>query len=215
MLQDVTPLDENGKVIEESDAIRRRRLARYVLDNPLSNFGETLRAAKIAVDIPLRAKRTKVIGIISVLPSEGKSAVSINFANQLAASGARTLLIDGDLRNPDMSRSIAEKVERGLVDLLLEGKGYENALLRKEESGLHILPGRSSERVTHSADLLSSVRMQNLLEKTYDRFDYVVIDLPPLGPIVDVRAAQSMSMRLSLWRMGQNTPEPCARYPRK
>jgi succinoglycan biosynthesis transport protein ExoP len=164
----------------------------YVLHEPLSSFAETLRAAKVAIDISLRDQKSKVIGLVSVLPGEGKSTVSKNLASLIAQSGFSTLLIDGDLRNPNLTRSLVPNATQGLLELLLDNRTVENVLIKEPESGLMLLPTVKSRRVTHSGDLLSSVRMRQIIDKARQGFDYVIIDLPPLGPIVDVRAAQSM-----------------------
>ncbi|MBP0650347.1 hypothetical protein J8J40_25200, partial [Mycobacterium tuberculosis] len=74
-------------------AVQGVALMRYAVSAPLSGFSETLRAAKVAADIALGDKRPKVIGLVSVLPNEGKSTVAKNFASLLCHLGARTLLI--------------------------------------------------------------------------------------------------------------------------
>ncbi len=61
-------------------------LQRYSIDHPLSSFSETLRSAKVAVDLALGDRKPKVVGVISVLPNEGKSTVAKNFASLFGAS---------------------------------------------------------------------------------------------------------------------------------
>ena len=64
-----------------------------------------------------RPQRSKVIGVISALPNEGKSTVAKNFASLLAHLGARAVLIDGDLRNPGLTLAIARHAEVGLLEV--------------------------------------------------------------------------------------------------
>ena len=66
----------------------------------------------IAAEVLLQAMPSKVIGVTSVLPDEGKSTVAANFAGLLPANGSKTLLIDADLRNPGLSRMLASARER-------------------------------------------------------------------------------------------------------
>ena len=73
-----------------------------VNDFPLSRFAEAVRAVKLAVDLSI-AENSKVIGITSAIPNEGKSTISANLALLMAQVGARVLLVDGDLRNPSLS----------------------------------------------------------------------------------------------------------------
>ena len=165
---------------------------RYALTSPLSGFAETLRATKVAADIALREKRPRVIGVVSVLPSEGKTTVSKNLASLVASLGSKSLLIDADLRNPGLTRAIAPNSTYGLVELLRGEKTITEVALRETESGLTIIPAVVNRRMTNSSDLLSSQSMRNLLARTRDVFDYVILDLPPLGPVIDVRAAADL-----------------------
>jgi succinoglycan biosynthesis transport protein ExoP len=164
----------------------RRSITRHIIDHPLSSFAETLRAARIAIDVRV-PKRAKIIGIVSTLPSEGKSTVSVNLA-QLLAQGGKTILIDADLRNPGTTRSVAQHAEAGLLETLLDRRSYKDLVLNDPQTGLDLLPAVVKRRVTHSADLLSSVRMTELLAEISQDYEYIVIDLPPIGPVVDARA---------------------------
>ncbi|WP_348647579.1 polysaccharide biosynthesis tyrosine autokinase [Rhizobium sp. BK275] len=167
-------------------------ITNYVVNHPLSAFAETMRSAKIAVDMENPSSRCKVIGVISSLPGEGKSTVAINLAQLLAMQGSRTLLIDADLRNPGATRAIGRHAEQGILEALLEGKPLKDVLLLDSKTKLAFLPAVVKRRVPHSSDLLSSSIMVNLLEELKVHFDYIVLDLPPLGPVVDARAVSPM-----------------------
>ncbi len=167
-------------------------ITNYVVNHPLSAFAETMRSAKIAVDMENPSSRCKVIGVVSCLPGEGKSTVAINLAQLLAMQGARTLLIDADLRNPGATRAIGRHAEQGILEALLEGKPLKDLLLLDGKTRLAFLPAVVKRRVPHSSDLLSSSIMVNLLEELKAHFDYIVLDLPPLGPVVDARAVSPM-----------------------
>ena len=77
-------------------AVPFERVSRIVLDAPRSSFAETFRNAKLACDRMLHGNGSRVIGIVSAVPDEGKSIIAANFAALLAASGKKTLLIDAD-----------------------------------------------------------------------------------------------------------------------
>lgn len=181
-LAKVAPLPIDGP-------LKTPAMMRYATSAPLSGFAETLRAAKVAADIALGEKRPKVIGLVSVLPNEGKSTVAKNFASLLCHLGLRTLLIDGDLRNPGLTRSIVDQTAGGLLEVLTQGVPYQDFLLGEPETGLHILPASTGQRLTHTGDLLASRAMARFLAQVATDYDYVIFDLPPLGPVVDVRAA--------------------------
>jgi succinoglycan biosynthesis transport protein ExoP len=167
-------------------------LQRYSIDHPLSAFSETLRAIKVAADLSLADRKSKIIGVISVLPREGKSTVSKNFASLLAHLGTKTLLIDGDLRNPGLTRALAAHADAGILEAIRGDRALSDLLLSEPDSGLSFLPAVITKRVHHTSEILASTGMRSLLTESAKDFDYIVVDLPPLAPVVDVRAAASM-----------------------
>jgi succinoglycan biosynthesis transport protein ExoP len=163
----------------------------HAIDHPLSAFAETLRSAKIAADLHIHGKQSKVIGFVSVLPSEGKSTVAINFAELLANQGARTVLIDADLRNPGATRAMGKHADAGLLEAVLDRRPVRDLLLMNVKTKLAFLPAVVKRRIPHSSELLSSMAMTQVLAEVSANADYVVVDLPPLGPVVDARAIAS------------------------
>ncbi|WP_313606851.1 polysaccharide biosynthesis tyrosine autokinase [Rhizobium sp.] len=159
----------------------------YVVNHPLSVFAETMRSGKLAVDIE-KPGRGCVIGVVSSLPGEGKSSIACNFAQLLAMQGARTLLIDGDLRNPGATRYLGAHAKEGFLEAVLESKPLGDLLLFDDKTKLAFLPAVIKRRVPNSAELLGSHAMRTLLDTAQKHFDYVIVDLPPLGPVVDARA---------------------------
>lgn len=164
-------------------------VARYAVDHPLSSFAETLRSTRLAIDLGIAAKNgARVVGVVSALPGEGKSTISINLAQLLAAQGARVLLLDADIRNPGATRALARHATAGLLEVLLEGRSIRDALVHDEKTRLAFLPTVVKQRVPHSSELLTSAQMHRLLAEASGAFDYIIVDLPPLGPVVDARA---------------------------
>ena len=175
---------------ETRDIQHASGMTNYVTKQPLSSFAEALRGAKVAADITLQTgTEGKIIGVISCLPGEGKSTISSNLAQLLAMQGASTLLIDGDMRNPGLTRAIARHAKTGLVEALLDQVSFDQALMADPDlSQLHVLPAFVKKRVSHTADLLSSPKMQQILNASREKFQYTIIDLPPVAPVVDVKA---------------------------
>ncbi|KQT61793.1 hypothetical protein ASG54_23235 [Aureimonas sp. Leaf460] len=163
-------------------------MAAYVRQHPMSGFTETLRNVKVAVDLAMPDLSCKVIGVVSCMPTEGKSTISANLGCLLAMQGAKTLLIDGDLRNPGLSRMMAKKPDAGVVEVVL-GQAPANAtILADSDEKLSLLPTILKRRVANTAEILASPSMANLLTGFRSEYDYVVVDLPPLGPVVDAKA---------------------------
>ena len=171
---------------------RNDRLVWSVVDDPLSRFSEAVRSIKLAIDLNGAFKANRVIGLTSSLPNEGKSTIAFSLAQLMAHVGTRTILVDCDLRNPSLSRALAPRAKRGLIDVLTEKVEFERAILKDPSTNMAFLPAVMKYRYTNSSEILSSVRMKQLFEKLREYYDYVIVDLPPLAPVVDARAATSL-----------------------
>jgi polysaccharide biosynthesis transport protein len=154
---------------------------------PFSGTAEALRYIKVAVD--LHPTGAKVIGIISALPGEGKTTVATSFAAFVAKSGARTLLIDGDLRNPSMTRTLGYSNAPGLLNVVAERSDYKELVISDSKLKFDFLPASTRIRTSNSSDILSSPIVKDTLKSTSAEYDYVLVDLPPVLPVVDVKAA--------------------------
>lgn len=172
----------------------RRRLRadlgnyRHIADAPFSRFAEVIRSVKVAVDLKGIGQSAKIIGIVSAVPNEGKTTVASNLAQLLAHSGSKVLLIDADLRNPSLTRAVVPEARSGLVEILTR-KDAETEFWTDPVTGLLLLPAPHRGKVAYTAELVSSANMGTLLTASRNRFDYVVVDLPPMASVVDVRAA--------------------------
>ena len=164
------------------------RLVDYAVSAPMSAFAEALRSVKLSVDVGGSASGGRVVGFVSINPGEGKSTLSKNFASLMALSGFRTILIDADLRAHGLTRYVDRDTQAGLVEVL-EGTRHLEEVLRTETiSGLDVLLAVVNRRIFNSAELLSSKAMRALLERLREEYDYVILDLPPIGPVVDAKA---------------------------
>ncbi|RWK16851.1 MAG: hypothetical protein EOR43_29270 [Mesorhizobium sp.] len=159
----------------------------WVEQHPRSEFAEAMRTVKVAVDAELPRKSTKAIGIVSCLPGEGKSLVAANFAMVLAMKRCRTLLIDADIHNPGLSPMLANGWERGLANLLA-GDFNAKDLLAHESLPLRFLPGVNQSQQKLAQTVQPIEKMGDFLLKAGSTFNYVVVDLPPLAPVADVRS---------------------------
>lgn len=176
----------------DGEPISFRRMMRIAVEAPRSSFAETLRNARLACDVVLQGRKCRVIGIVSCLPDEGKTTVAANFAGLLAASGLRTLVIDGDLRNPGLSRMLAAEPEIGLVEVALQEVDWTQAVRVDRRSRLVIMPATSRcKTLAHTSELLSSAGMGQFLDSVREAFDVVVVDLAPLIPVIDAKAFEA------------------------
>jgi succinoglycan biosynthesis transport protein ExoP len=170
----------------------KREFLRYVVEEPLSAFAEALRSVKVAADINRDIKDNRVIGITSTVPKEGKSTVSSNFAQLIAHAGKRAILLDGDLRNPTLTRSLMPEAKIGLLEVMSGKVTLANAITVDDQTGLAFLPAVIQSRLLHTNEILASDALKRLVETLRKSYDYVIIDLPPVAPVVDVRATTNV-----------------------
>ena len=162
-------------------------LLHCVIEQPLSGFAEQIRSIKVAADLKSASKSNRVLGLTSAVPNEGKSTVAANLAQLIAHAGMRVMLVDADLRNPSLSRYLARGATAGLLDVLA-GKVEIDAITYVDQATkMCFLPSGAPSRLLHTNEVLASEDMRKLIESLRSRFDYVVVDLPPLAPVVDVR----------------------------
>ena len=172
----VLPLTKTTSPIEE-----------FVLDEPYSRFAEALRKVKSLIDINKRVHGAKVIGVLSSLPKEGRTTVSANLAALMAeASGARTLLIDGDLHVRGLSSALVPDAREGLLEALENPIQLPRLISRRQRSGVHVLPCVASGRIPNSAELLGSPMMAQLLALARKSYDHIIIEIAPVMSVVDV-----------------------------
>ena len=163
-------------------------LLRYVIDSPLSPFAELIRAMKVSVDASGAAKSNKVIGITSSLPNEGKSTIAASLAQLSAHGGARVILVDCDLRKPSLSQELAPNATPGLIDVINGTASLDKVIWSDPSSQLFFLPAGVRSRLIHTSEILASDAMKRFFVRLRETYDYVIVDLSPVAPVVDVRS---------------------------
>ncbi|MBR0810927.1 MULTISPECIES: Wzz/FepE/Etk N-terminal domain-containing protein [Bradyrhizobium] len=188
VLPDIRPPMTTGALLSTSGKAGSPDLSRYVVDHPFSRFAETLRNIKVSIDVARLTREIKVIGIVSSLPKEGKTTVAANFAQLIALTGHRTVLIDGDLHTRSLTRELAPNAKSGLVEALADPASLGYHVQRSKETGLDFLPSVVASRMVNSADVIGSKAMAELLKVLREHYEYIVIDLAPVMPVADSKA---------------------------
>ncbi len=177
----------------------RLTVAEKVIDAPLSVYSESIRKLRATIDQTFRSAmpgagqqamtRGKVILVTSSLPDEGKTTTALALARTYALSGRKTLLIDADLRKPSLHRHLGYEPQSGFRDYLQDSSNSNpvgSFYARDPASPLALILGAvRSEFATDQ--LLSSATFEMLLDQARDVYDVVIIDTPPLLPVVDAR----------------------------
>ncbi|HEY4848668.1 MAG TPA: AAA family ATPase [Methylocella sp.] len=186
-------ITEDAASMAERTLVHKHDLMNYVVDSPFSEFTEGLRSLKLVMDLNGVLKPNRVIGVTSTLPNEGKSTIASNFAHLLAHAGRRVILIDCDLRKPSLSQQFAPDATGGLIQVIAGKIDLAAAVWTEPASGLTFLPApdASASRLLHTDEILGSNAMKNLIDRLCEIFDYVIVDLSPLLPVIDARATSN------------------------
>ena len=192
----------DGETVGESSdlraIVRRDQLLWQVVDFPLSPFAESIRSIQMAAHLYGATKSNKfrkshkILGIISSLPGEGKSTIAASLAQLLSHSGKRVILVDCDLRAPRLTRTMAPGAKAGLLEVVSGDATLDDVLWTDKSTNLSFLPAVAPPHLHRTAEILGSDETKALLDSLRKRYDYVIVDLPPLIPNVDVRATQGL-----------------------
>src|SRR5947208_7705690 len=155
-----------------------------VLKNPGASISEAFRTLRTSIMLSTAEHPPQVLLITSSQPHEGKTSTSLNLAFTLAQMGSRVLIIDADLRKRRVGKALNLGTEKGLSGILTGAYGLEEALVRVEDTeGLYALS--AGPNPPNPAELLCSMKMQDLLKRAREQFDHVILDSPPVLPITD------------------------------
>jgi polysaccharide biosynthesis transport protein len=168
------------------------KMMQAVIDSPSSPYAEAIRSIKLTVDHNSQAEVSKVIGLTSCLPSEGKSTVAAAMAGQIAQSGARVILLDCDLRHPSLSRALAPNARPGFLDVVTGKLDLADAVWTDPTTDMAFLPAGAERGVPNATEILTSNAAKSLFDTLQIKYDYVIVDLPPLVASVDVRATSGL-----------------------
>lgn len=144
---------------------------------------EAYKAMRTNVMFSVPDEGCKVIGVTSAVPSEGKSTTVLNLAITFAQTGTRVLLIDADMRRPNIKRILNAGEGIGLSDVLARFAKAKDAIHHTDYENLNVL--FSGNIPPNPVELLASDNMQNMIEELKESNDYIFIDTPPINVVTD------------------------------
>lgn len=169
-----------------------RRKTSILLDNPVTSFRYVETIRKLRRRVEQHMDGGKVVMVTSLLENEGKSTVAVNLALAMAKKHERVLLIDCDLRKPACHAILDQKKFTAGIKEVLQGKAsLSDALVRYKRTNLDVLFGRKGDK--NVADLITSERMNALLNWAREKYDYVVLDLPPMAAASDAEGVAGLA----------------------
>lgn len=170
-----------------------------------SAFEESFRRLRSLVFLGLPADKTPVFLVTSALPAEGKSEVAINLAQAFARVGRRVLLIDADLRRGRIHRAMnAGDIGPGFHELLCGDATEEQVVRATAEPNLSLITAGGT--TTHASEILSTGDLSGRLEALSRRFDVIVLDTAPIGPVDDTNHLVPFASRVLFVVRMRHTP---------
>lgn len=155
---------------------------RVLSENSHFEIQEAYKALRTSVVFSMTGKECKVIVLTSGMQREAKSTTALNLALTLVQNHVKTLLIDCDLRLPTVATSLRLANTTGLSDVLVE-KSQVNDVLQHVQNGLDAITAGTLS--PNPAELLGSKAMEQLLDELKTRYEYIILDTPPICIVTD------------------------------
>ena len=171
----------NQKVDNNTSFVNQRR---YILTNHSSfHVQEAYKALRTNIRFFLSGSECKKFCITSSAASEGKSITILNLAISFSETGSKVLLIDADMRRPSLARLLIEKVSPGLSNVLAGLCDPEDAVRKEVRPNLDVM--FAGEIPPNPLELLGNPRMKALIDTMSKRYDYILVDTPPVSIVSD------------------------------
>src|SRR5690554_2731850 len=157
-----------------------------VLNKPKSAISEAFRNLRSSLQFIYKQQGVvgaKTVLITSSVSGEGKTFCSINLASIFALSGKKTVLVELDLRKPKITIDFHMDNSIGVVNFLINDATLDEVIQNSEIEHLDVIP--SGPIPPNPSELLMSERMNQLIDLLKERYDYIILDSPPLGLVAD------------------------------
>lgn len=186
----------NYKVRDEEDIVKitdlpiaghiphsRLGSATVVFDEPHSGVAESFRSLRSKMQFFIKDKKSPVILITSSMPEEGKTFTAMNLASAYSLMGKKTVLVGFDLRKPKIFDDFGISNDRGVSTWLIGRDSLEDIIKPTAHENLSIIP--AGPVPPNPSELTSSVKTDELFTLLKNKFDFIIIDSPPIGSVSD------------------------------
>jgi succinoglycan biosynthesis transport protein ExoP len=201
-----------GTIPEIAGAGRNKAVnaADQIIDKPMSSFAEAIRGLQLGLSLSNVDAEPKVIIVSSSVPGEGKTTIAISLARQAARGGKKVVIIDGDLRRPNVAKQLGiTDVTLDLCDLLAGKANLAQCLIKDPRSDAYVIP--CIRTPPSPADILLSHAMEKLVTELRASCDLVIIDSAPLLPVNDTKILSRLADSILFVTRWEKTPREAAR----
>lgn len=160
--------------------------AKSIIDKPMSSFAEAVRGLHLGLSLSNVDHPPKVIIVTSSVPGEGKSTISLSLARIAARSGLKTIILDADLRRPNVHKLMdGGNFQKGILEALVEKEPIEQYISKDPYSNCAVLPCLLPSATP--SEILSSNAIAEIITELKQLYDLVIIDTAPVLPVNDTR----------------------------
>ena len=173
------------KINAEEQKKRTVELNRKRLVNADTRFDvkEAYKDLRTNIMFSLPGDGCKKVLTTSAVQSEGKSTTNFNLAITIAETGAKVILMDCDMRRPNIARLLAQSGDRGLSNVLVNDCRLDDAIVESDYKNLDVI--FSGKVPPNPAELISSDKMEKVVNELAARYDYIIFDAPPINVVTD------------------------------
>lgn len=154
-----------------------------VIQSPSSTLSESFRSVRTALKFYTSQSQVPVVAISSTVSSEGKTFISVNLAVITAMLGKRVLIVGLDLRKPKIHKLLEVANDRGMSNYLSGNLTFDESIQATTVENLFYAP--SGPVPPNPAELIESDNMRKFLDEAKTKFDYIIIDTPPVAIVTD------------------------------
>lgn len=168
--------------LEQTNGFMMQR--RQILNQKTSfAIQEAYKSLRTNITFAIPGQKCRRFCITSATAGEGKSITILNLAISIAQTNKKVLLLDADMRRPAIARLLVEQATPGLSEVLVGEANEEDAVHKEVYPNLDIM--FAGEIPPNPSEILSSERMQALIETNSEKYDYILVDAPPVGVVTD------------------------------
>jgi succinoglycan biosynthesis transport protein ExoP len=172
-------------------------LARLLKEEPRGAYSESVRTLHVSMEMSLGSQSKRVIAVTSSLPSEGKSEIVLSLATSLASAGKSVVVVELDLRKPSIGRRLGISNQPGILEFMAaDSHDPENHQTYLQDLNIFLMVANTA--IESPPTILASPKLAQAIDTLASRFDYVILDTPPLGPIIDTQLIANISGSLIL-----------------